>query len=141
VAIDREAARAVAWSQFDGVLRIFALGGAAGEKTPAPIAVPMAAHQALSPELDRGRKLFHDAAGGRIALDGRACASCHVDGRDDGLTWLTIEGAFQTPMLLLHDGRHATLAELITGMDGKMGHTRQLSSEDREALTPYVASL
>jgi mono/diheme cytochrome c family protein len=123
------------------VLSIFALGGAAGEKTPAPIAVPMAAHQALSPELDRGRKLFHDAAGGRIALDGRACASCHVDGRDDGLTWLTIEGAFQTPMLLLHDGRHATLAELITGMDGKMGHTRQLSSEDREALTPYVASL
>ncbi len=52
VAVDREASRAVAWSQFDGVLSLFPLGGTPGEMTPAPSAVPIAAHQALSPELD-----------------------------------------------------------------------------------------
>ena len=260
VAIDGEAGRAVAWSQFDGVLSVFPLGGAKGEAPPAPVAISIAAHRALPPELDRGRKLFHDAAGGRIAADGRACASCHVDGRDDGLSWIILQGARQTPMLLgrlpgtapygweggdkdlqhhftgtlarlgghgisaterdavfawvqsleppdeparpvdpriargeaifhddatgcsnchlgdettdharhdvktgidtwaggfdtpslrflsrsapyLHDGRYRTLAALLTGMDGKMGHTRQLSTDDRDALLAYVASL
>jgi cytochrome c peroxidase len=260
VAVDSEARRAAAWSQFDGVLSLLPLGGAGGEKPPAPIAIPIAAHRALPPELDLGRKLFHDAAGGRIAFDGRACASCHLDGRDDGLTWLSLQGERQTPILLgrlpgtapygwdgrdgdlqhhfagtlarlgghgisakerdaifawvqsleppaeptqpvdprvargeaifhadatgcsschlgdettdharhdvktgmntwaggfdtpslrfisrsapyLHDGRYATISALIAGMDGKMGHTRQLSREDREALAAYVASL
>jgi DNA-binding beta-propeller fold protein YncE len=260
VAVDSEASRAVAWSQFDGVLSVFPLGGAEGEAPRAPIEIPVAAHRALPPELDRGRKLFHDAAGGRIASDGRACASCHLDGRDDGLSWVLLPGARQTPMLLgrlpdtapygweggdkdlqhhfagtlsrmgghgisgperdalfawvksleppdeparpvdprlargeaifhddaagcsnchlgdettdharhdvktgidvwaggfdtpslrfisrsapyLHDGRYPTLSALLTGMDGKMGHTRQLSPDDRDALLAYVASL
>ncbi|MEP7126153.1 MAG: hypothetical protein ABJE95_34790 [Byssovorax sp.] len=260
VAIDSEAGRAAAWSQFDGVLSLFPLGGVKGEAPPPAITIPIAAHQALPPELDRGRKLFHDAAGGRISSDGRACASCHVDGRDDGLSWVFLSGARQTPMLLgrladtapygwdgsdkdlqhhftgtlarlgghgisaperdalfawvesltppgeptravdpriargdaifhddaagcsnchlgdettdharhdvksgfdtwaggfdtpslrflsrsapdLHDGRYPTLSALLVGMDGKMGHTRQLSAADRDALLAYVASL
>ena len=35
----------------------------------------------------------------RISSDGRACASCHPDGREDALTWSTPDGARQTPML------------------------------------------
>ncbi|HEY1694640.1 MAG TPA: cytochrome C peroxidase [Polyangiaceae bacterium] len=46
-----------------------------------------------------GRKLFHQTGDTRISSDGRACASCHPDGRDDGLTWATPDGPRQTPTL------------------------------------------
>ena len=35
----------------------------------------------------------------RISADGRVCASCHPDGREDGVAWVTPEGPRQTPML------------------------------------------
>ena len=52
-----------------------------------------------------GRELFFRTDDTRLAFDGVACASCHPDGREDGLTWSTPEGPRQTPMLAgrLHD--------------------------------------
>jgi len=44
----------------------------------------------------QGRALFRDGTDPRIAFDGRACESCHPDGRDDGLTWSTPAGPRQT---------------------------------------------
>lgn len=36
----------------------------------------------------RGKRLFHDASDTRMTKDGYiSCASCHPDGRDDGVTW------------------------------------------------------
>jgi cytochrome c peroxidase len=46
-----------------------------------------------------GRTLFYRSNDPRIAGDGIACASCHPDGGDDGLTWSTPEGPRQTPAL------------------------------------------
>ncbi len=46
-----------------------------------------------------GRELFHRTGDSRISSDGRACASCHPDGRDDGLVWATPDGPRQTPTL------------------------------------------
>jgi mono/diheme cytochrome c family protein len=43
--------------------------------------------------------LFHATNNLQISRDGRACASCHPDGRDDALTWATPDGPRQTPML------------------------------------------
>jgi mono/diheme cytochrome c family protein len=256
LAVDPDQRRAVVWSQFDGVLSLIALDAA--RATPEPIAVLDRAP--LDPALARGRKLFHGADSSKIAFDGRACASCHVDGRDDALTWVTKDGPRQTPMLLgrltgtepygwlgesstlaahfrttlarlggtglspdelhdlfawvtslrppsepappdgalvargealfradetscsschtgelttdrsrhdvmtgsmndakrfdvpslrfigksapyLHDGRYATLRALLDGMDGKMGFTKHLSSDDRDALAAYLESL
>jgi len=34
-----------------------------------------------------------------VSADGRACASCHPDGREDALSWSTPDGVRQTPML------------------------------------------
>ena len=45
---------------------------------------------------ERGRKIFHDNFDLRVSGDGRACASCHPDGRDDGNTWSTPDGPRQT---------------------------------------------
>src|SRR6185312_14051808 len=47
----------------------------------------------------RGRALFHTTDDPRISRDGRACASCHPEGREDSLTWSTPDGPRQTIML------------------------------------------
>jgi cytochrome c peroxidase len=67
----------------------------------APVVVPAAtrASQWTSGPVARGRALFHATDDLRISADGRACASCHPDGRDDGLTWSTPDGPRQTPSL------------------------------------------
>ncbi|MFT3767512.1 MAG: c-type cytochrome [Minicystis sp.] len=50
------------------------------------------------PKIERGRRLFHTTRDARIS-QGRACATCHPEGRDDGLLWTSPDGARQTPML------------------------------------------
>jgi cytochrome c peroxidase len=39
----------------------------------------------------RGRRVFHDATDS-VTSGGLACAGCHPEGRDDGHTWMEIEG-------------------------------------------------
>jgi cytochrome c peroxidase len=40
-----------------------------------------------------------------------------------------------------HDGRFATLKDLLHGADGSMGHTAQLSPPDMEALEAFLMTL
>ncbi len=57
--------------------------------------------------------------------------------------------AFRVPSLLFagatapyfHDGRFRSLGELVDGIGDGMGHTSQLSSEDRAALAGYLATI
>ncbi len=104
VAIDEEKHRGVVWSQFDRTVTTFPIGGRemVDERT-APTTV---ARTALPPLKDKlpaeyalGRVLFHAAGDLRLSGDGRACASCHPDGRDDGITWATPEGPRRSIML------------------------------------------
>ena len=112
-------------------------------RAPSPLDAP--ADTAL---VDRGRRIFDDPSVG--------CAQCHGGGetdreRHDVGTGQAIEASlrFDTPSLrflagsgpYFHDGRHATLAELIEKGDGRMGHTAQLSADDRAALTAYLETL
>ncbi|XXX76698.1 cytochrome C peroxidase [Sorangium sp. So ce134] len=109
IAVDGARGRAVVFTRFDGELTILPAA-----RSPAS-AVVRAPSKELSGELPvvvlprasrlderraEGQRLFHAAGGRRIAFDGRACASCHPDGRDDALTWSTPEGPRQTPMLM-----------------------------------------
>jgi mono/diheme cytochrome c family protein len=96
----------------------------------------------------RGAALF--------ASEAAECTSCHAGGGTDGERH-DVESdarragrlAFDTPSLHLvghsgpyfHDGRYATLGELLAGVDGTMGHTAQLSSGDRAALEAYLQTL
>lgn len=96
VAVDARKHRAIVWSQFDRELSIVSL------EAPAPIARVLASRTArnhVSPQLAWGRELFHKTDDARVSGDGRACASCHPDGREDALTWSTPEGPRQTIML------------------------------------------
>ena len=55
----------------------------------------------LPPEVQRGRELFYSAMAPGIASSnaGIACATCHTDGRSDGVTWQFTDRARQTPSL------------------------------------------
>lgn len=54
----------------------------------------------LPPEAVHGRQLFFTARDSRISAFGQfACATCHPEGRQDGLTWRLDKGPRQTPVL------------------------------------------
>lgn len=59
-----------------------------GDVPRARWAVSTVEAEPLDPEVLAGKRLFYDSGDTRIAKDGYiACASCHLDGRDDGMTW------------------------------------------------------
>lgn len=52
----------------------------------------------LSDEAERGRRLFYSATSSHMSGSGSgvSCATCHLDGRNDGLTWPLSSGPRQT---------------------------------------------
>ena len=97
VAVDQLGQRLVVWSQFDQSLSVVQLSGDASKAST--LALSRKAKTASEGDVALGRKLFHAVGNQGIAQDGRACASCHPDGRDDSLTWSTPDGPRNTPML------------------------------------------
>lgn len=145
VAIDHDARRAVVWSQFDRELAVIDTSAA----TP-PVRLALARQSAgITANVALGRRLFHQVGDARISSDGRACASCHPDGREDALTWSTPEGSRQTPMLA---GRLAATAPYgwLGSSDGVRDHLKKtferlggegLPSQDLSALIDYVSTM
>ncbi|HZO13756.1 MAG TPA: c-type cytochrome, partial [Polyangiaceae bacterium] len=150
MAIDPETNRLVVWSQFAAAITVAELvfdGRLPQDIEPATIRLePRGAPSELAA---LGRKLFHAAGDKRLSFDGRACASCHPSGRDDGLTWATFEGPRQTPMLIERlsgtapydwNGRkvdlHAHLRRTLRRLAGT-----GLTAHERRALLAYVSTL
>lgn len=150
LAVDEAGRRAVVWSQFAHELSVLDLGRAGGVASIRPkVALP----SWPSPVIARGRALFHETDDARISSDARACASCHPDGRDDGLSWQTPDGRHQTIMLA---GRVAG-SEPFGWFAGELtlrGHVRQtlkrlggigvrsdVDKADFEALVAYLGAM
>lgn len=56
--------------------------------------------ETLDPVVLRGKMLFNNAAQPRLSqFSWVSCASCHADGGNDGVTWMTPDGPRQTPAL------------------------------------------
>jgi DNA-binding beta-propeller fold protein YncE/mono/diheme cytochrome c family protein len=156
VAVDEAGHRAIVWSQFDRELDVVDLGDGTlvDDKGRPPGSVDRIA-MAPNPEhtlpvaTSFGRLLFHAVGDGRIARDGRACASCHPDGRDDSLVWATPEGPRRSITLAgrvkgtapyAWSGTEESLrVHLATTFDRLNGGG--LRSVELEALTAYVESL
>jgi mono/diheme cytochrome c family protein len=143
IAVDDSRPRALVWSAHDRALTWILLRGEDGfvlawEKLPARSPLPA--------QIDRGRRLFH-ISDARISADGRACASCHPDGRDDGLVWSTPEGPRNPPMLAGRVqgtepyGWLGGARDLGAHLDLTLSRLggRRLSKDDRAALLAYVA--
>jgi mono/diheme cytochrome c family protein len=150
IALDEAKGRAIVWSQFAHAITTLAIGD--GSDVPRPFALssttlPRATR--ASAKLERGRVLFHSTGDDRISGDGRACASCHPDGRDDTLVWSSPNGPRQTPMLA---GRLAGAAPYGWNGDAVDVSThlvqtfkrlggKGITGDDKEALMAYVGSL
>jgi DNA-binding beta-propeller fold protein YncE len=157
IAIDPVKNRAVVWSQFERTLDVLELGK--GEllddqgRSPAEAArlqLPSNPARALGMQAAVGRMLFHAVGDGRISKDGRACASCHPDGRDDSLVWATPNGPRRSIMLAGRleatapyswSGDHQDLkAHLATTFDRLHG-AGGLRGYELDALVAYIQSL
>ena len=152
IVIDAEGQRAVVFSQFDAAITVISMAEPPiGSKNPRTeqTSLVLTDRQGLAPELALGRSLFHAAGKRRISIDGRACASCHPDGRDDGLTWGTQEGPRQTPILLGRLVDSAPFGWLGDKEDLPSHFARTLSRlsgtglkpEERDAIFAWVKSL
>ncbi len=85
--------RAVVLSQFDRVVSIVDVDDTKSVPTMITLSRP---EGEIDSAFERGRQIFHDNFEPRVSKDGRACASCHPDGREDGFTWSTPDGPRQT---------------------------------------------
>ena len=57
-------------------------------------------HEVLDPLLLRGKIFFNNATNPQLArVSWISCASCHIDGSSDGVTWMFPDGPRQTPQL------------------------------------------
>ncbi len=150
LALDSARNQLVVWSQFDrSVTFVSRADVPKGQKPKEPIKIDLPRTNNVADQVALGRKLFHTANDPRIAHDGRACASCHPDGRDDGLVWPTPEGPRQTITLAGRvghaapfgwRGQHRTLKEhMVHTMKNLKG--KGLTDADHEALEAYLVSM
>ena len=155
IAVDPEHPRAFVWSQFDRTLSVLALGGSdlTDEKaspSPRPTTIVLAPLAKKVPiDFALGRIVFHSAGDTRISKDGRACASCHPDGRDDAITWATPEGPRRSIMLAgrvttaapyAWNGASKTLDEHLRTTFDRLDGTG-LKSLELEGLVAYVSTM
>lgn len=153
VAVDRFDRRAVVWSKLDRVLSVLSLGdalGASGSDAGSIRRVEIGGGGRRSVELVLGESLFHATNDARIARDGRACASCHPDGRDDGLVWSTPDGARRTPILAGRlegtapygwDGSDPDFDAHVDEALRRLGGVGGLRSLEQRAIRRYLESL
>ncbi|MBL9020808.1 MAG: c-type cytochrome [Myxococcales bacterium] len=151
IAVDGPKRRAVVWSQFERSMEIIALDDkpedTKGKKHDRVAINSMTEPLPLAFVL--GRQIFHAVGDARISNDGRACASCHPDGRDDAITWATPEGPRRSIMLAGRIAGTEPLAWNGTSKDLRdhLGHTFErlngqgLRNVELEALVAYLESM
>jgi cytochrome c peroxidase len=146
IAIDPSRDRAVVWSQWSGSLTVLDLGARTQQSTT--IEVDYTPAPALKAALE-GRELFHRSADSKMSSNGLACASCHPDGRDDGITWSTSSGPRQTLMLAGRmeqtapygwRGQQRDLHDYLSHTVSRLGGYG-LEDRDLDALAAYVESV
>jgi mono/diheme cytochrome c family protein len=150
IALDESHGRAVVWSQFAHAITTLAIGD--GSDTPRPFAlssVTLPRDTRASAKIEKGRALFHATGDSRISGDGRACASCHPDGRDDALVWSSPNGPRQTPILAGRlsgaapygwNGDAIDVSTHLVQTFKRLGG-KGITGDEKEALMAYVGSM
>ncbi|MEM7151873.1 MAG: hypothetical protein AAF799_03480 [Myxococcota bacterium] len=113
---------------------------------------PELAASLRSPEVEQGAELFRRGRDFRMSTDGvLACASCHPEGRADGLTWRLGKSILQTPILAGRvegtapykwDGQDVNLkASLSHTVDRLGGMSQRVRRREFAALRAYILSM
>lgn len=96
LATTENGASAFVWSSFE---RVVSLLDIAAEEPSVIASIELPRNVPRAAAWLRGREIFASESMHEISSDGRACTSCHVDGRDDGLVWRTPSGMRHTRLL------------------------------------------
>lgn len=90
------------------------------------------APQPFTPELAEGLELFYSTTDPRVSSGGSglSCATCHFEGRDDGLSWTFIRGRRQTPSL----AGQVSLTEPVRWEGDRMTVEEDAAMTSREAM-------
>jgi YVTN family beta-propeller protein len=143
---------AYVYSQFDHTITtVVCPQGAAAVQVQS--VSPALTSDTLDPTVVAGRKLFFDANNREVSAitASVSCASCHLEGRDDGHTWQFPDGPRQTPTLAgrgipdtapYHwSGEFATIDDFMTNVvTERMGGTGLTGSEPQN-LFAYMGAL
>jgi DNA-binding beta-propeller fold protein YncE len=154
IAIDAERRAAFVWSQGSRTVTSFVIDAfhpnvSKGDEQGLVRTVALGPRIEASDPVELGRKLFHTTGDTRISLDGRACASCHPDGRDDGLVWATPDGPRQTPTLAGRlagtapygwNGSRSSVKKHVTNTLKRLGGTG-LDAKSMDALVAYCMKM
>jgi DNA-binding beta-propeller fold protein YncE len=155
IAVDPNKPRAFVWSQFDRSLSTLDLGGTdlVDDLGKAPHRVAHVMMPELAAPLPAafvlGRSLFHAVGDARVSKDGRACASCHPDGRDDAITWATPDGPRRSIMLagrvaksspFSWSGGEKTLQDHLANTFDRLGGAG-LKGLELDALVTYITTM
>jgi mono/diheme cytochrome c family protein len=150
IALDERHSRAIVWSQFAHAITSLAIDDGSGTVRPFALSsVTLPRSTRASAKIEKGRVLFHATGDRRISSDGRACASCHPDGRDDSLVWSSPNGPRQTPILAGRlegaapygwNGDAIDVSTHLVQTFKRLGGNGLLG-DDKEALMAYVGSL
>ncbi len=152
IALDEAHARAVVWSQFAHALTSVAITDGSESDATKPFAlssVTLSRDARASAKIEKGRALFHATGDARVSGDGRACASCHPDGRDDALVWSSPNGPRQTPLLAGRlegaapygwNGDAADISTHLVQTFKRLGG-KGITGDDKDALMAYVGAM
>jgi DNA-binding beta-propeller fold protein YncE len=149
VAVDPETKSLYAFSLFDATLTETSLAAFTGPEKTSARTLRFDRPSGLADAAESGRRIFFASGDPRISKDGRACASCHPDGRDDGLVWSTPNGPRQTISLaarVRHEApfgwmaKHPSLQEhMRTTMKNLKG--KGLEPGDEGALASWLVAM
>ena len=150
IALDEVHSRAVVWSQFAHAVTSVAISdGSEGSRPFALSSVTLPRATRASAKIEKGRALFHATGDARVSGDGRACASCHPDGRDDALVWSSPNGPRQTPILAGRlsgaapygwNGDAVDVSTHLVQTFKRLGG-KGITGDDKEALMAYVGAM
>lgn len=139
--------RAIVWSPLARSLSQFLTEGDGDHEPVNRLDVPRS--RPIDAKILAGRELFGRNGDPRISKDGLACATCHPDGRDDGLVWQTPHGKRRPRTLAGNIARttrfgwgaeHADIRSHVKETLKRLRGTG-LPDEDLDAIFAYLASL
>jgi YVTN family beta-propeller protein len=162
IALTKDGLRAFVYSQFDHRIDLIKSQVAADQTTytvTKTSTIPVE-KDTLPSNLVAGRKMFFDATNLKISANTTqvSCATCHLEGMDDGHTWSFPDGPRQTPALAgrhlkdtapYHwsgefngDGTTSAFKEFMTHtIQERMGGTGLISDSENDNISNYIDSL
>ena len=102
IALTRDGTKAFVYNAFDHSISTLTKSGSGDAAVVISSGRALqVAQDVLAPDVVAGRRLFFSASDSRMTAGttGVACATCHLDGREDGHVWMFSDGPRQTPSL------------------------------------------